>query len=93
MSRLYVGNLSFETTKASLHAACAAGGRTVTDVNIVADRDTGRPRGFAFVDMSSAQEAAATITALHGSMLDGRQLTVSEAHARPTRDGGNGRHG
>ena len=90
MSRLYVGNLSFDTTEASLRAAFDADGRAVKDVSIVMDRDTGRPRGFAFVEMGSKQDADAAIQALDGTQLDGRAIKVNEAKERPPRSGGGG---
>ena len=89
-SRLYVGNLSFDTNEDSLRTAFAADGRNVTEVHIVTDRDTGRPRGFAFVEMSSGQEAEAAISALDGSDLDGRTIKVNEAKERQPRSGGGG---
>ena len=81
--RLYVGNLSFDSTEASIHQAFAAFGG-VNSVQIVTDRETGRPRGFGFVDMAESQEGEAAISGLNGVELDGRALTVNEAHARPT---------
>jgi RNA recognition motif-containing protein len=81
--RLYVGNLSFDSTEASIHQAFAAFGG-VNSVQIVTDRETGRPRGFGFVDMAESQEGEAAISGLNGAELDGRALTVNEAHARPT---------
>ena len=84
--RLYIGNLNYSTTEDSLRAAFAEDGRTVVDVHLVTDRDTGIPRGFAFVEMSSESEAQAAIEALDGADVDGRNIRVNEAHARP--DGG-----
>jgi RNA recognition motif-containing protein len=81
-SRLYVGNLSYTTTEEGLRAAFEQGGGHVVEVKIVTDRDTGRPRGFAFVEMSSAGEADATVAALNGQMLDGRTLKVNVAQER-----------
>jgi RNA recognition motif-containing protein len=89
-SRLFVGNLSFNTTEDSLRAALSAGGRTVKDVHMPADRETGRPRGFAFADMGSDAEAKAAIAELDGKQLDGRALKVNEAEPRPARTGGGG---
>jgi cold-inducible RNA-binding protein len=86
--RLYVGNLSYNTTEISLRDAFGAVG-TVTDAKIVMDRDTGRPRGFGFVEMSSDQEAQAAIQQLNGRELDGRAINVNEAQER----GGGGRGG
>ncbi len=89
-NRLYVGNLSFDTNEDSLRAAFSADGRNVKEVHIVTDRDTGRPRGFAFVEMSSNEEAEAAITALDGADLDGRTIKVNEAKERQPRGGGGG---
>ena len=89
-SRLYVGNLSFSTTEDSLIAALSEGGRTVKDVHIVTDRETGRPRGFAFAEMANDADAQAAIQALDGTELDGRPLTVNEARERTPRPGGGG---
>ena len=89
-NRLYVGNLSFDSNEDSLRAAFAGDGRNVKEVHIVTDRDTGRPRGFAFVEMSSNEEAEAAITALDGADLDGRTIKVNEAKERQPRGGGGG---
>lgn len=83
--RLFIGNLSFDTTEDTLRAALSEGGRTVKDVHIVSDRDTGRPRGFAFAEMGSEDEARSAIEALDGTDLDGRTLRVNEARPRPGR--------
>ncbi len=91
-NRLYVGNLSFQTTENDLHDAFAAHG-TVVEANLVVDRETGRPRGFAFVTMGSDEEAQKAITALHGAELDGRPLTVNVARPREERPGGGGGRG
>ncbi len=88
--RLYVGNLSYDTTEDSLRAAFAEDGRTVTEVHLMVDRDTGRPRGFGFVEMGSESDAQAAIEALDGNNLDGRNLKVNEARER---QGGGGRRG
>jgi RNA recognition motif-containing protein len=90
---LYVGNLSFQTTQDSLRAAFEQGGRKVVEVKIVTDRDTGQPRGFAFVEMSSPAEAQAAIAALDGQPLDGRTLKVNEAQERSGGGGGGGGRG
>ena len=90
MSRLYVGNLSFTTTQDSLRAAMAGDGRQVKEVSIVMDRETGRPRGFAFVEMQSKADADKAIKALDGTSLDGRQIKVNEAQERQPRTGGGG---
>jgi RNA recognition motif-containing protein len=91
-TRLYVGNLSFNTSESALRAAFERGGRKVTEVKIVMDRDTGQPRGFGFVEMSSPAEAQAAIAELDGQDLDGRTLRVNEAQER-SGGGGGGRGG
>lgn len=88
-NRLYVGNLSFGTTQATIEAAFGAAGE-VREVAIPTDRETGQPRGFAFVTMGSAQAAAAAIEQLNGTTLDGRQIRVNEAQERQPRGGGGG---
>ena len=92
-NRLYVGNLSFDTNDDSLRAAFAADGRNVKEVTIMTDRETGRPRGFAFVEMASSEDAQSAITALDGAELDGRNIKVNEAKEREPRSGGGGRGG
>lgn len=87
--RLYVGNLSYTTTEESLREAFEEYGQ-VESATIVTDRETGRPRGFGFVEMPSDEEAQAAIDAMNGQQLDGRALTVNEAQARPPRSGGGG---
>ena len=89
-TRLYLGNLSWDTTEETLRNALAESGRTVKDVSIVSDRDTGRPRGFAFAEMANEADARAAIDALDGKQLDGRELKVNEARERPARGGGGG---
>ena len=89
-NRLYVGNLSFNTNEDSLRAAMEEGGGTAKDVHIVSDRETGRPRGFGFVEMNDDAEAQAVIQAWDGKELDGRNLTVNEAKPRVARGGGGG---
>ena len=88
-NKLFVGNLSFNTTENDLNDAFAAHG-TVTETNLMMDRETGRPRGFGFVTMSSAEEAQKAIEALNGKDLDGRALTVNVAKPREERTGGGG---
>src|SRR4029078_3570716 len=90
--RLYVGNLSFNSTELTLRDAFGQVG-TVTDVKMVMDRETGRPRGFAFVEMSSDQEAQAAIEQLNARELDGRAIKVNEAQERSGGGGGGGRGG
>ena len=88
--RLYVGNLSYDSNEDSIRAAFSASG-TVADVHVMTDRDTGRPRGFGFVEMGSQDEADATIRELNGHEMDGRALTVNEARERTGGGGGGGR--
>jgi cold-inducible RNA-binding protein len=90
MSKLFVGNLSFNVTENDLQDAFAAHG-TVTEANLMMDRSTGRPRGFAFVTMSTPEEAQKAIEAMNGKDLDGRALTVNVARPREERSGGGGR--
>jgi RNA recognition motif-containing protein len=88
-NRLYVGNLSFSTSSETLQAAFAAVGE-VREVAMPTDRETGQPRGFAFVTMGNAQQANEAIQRLNGHVLDGRPLRVNEAQERPPRGGGGG---
>jgi cold-inducible RNA-binding protein len=88
-TRLYVGNLSYNTAQADLEAAFAAAGE-VREVAIPTDRETGQPRGFAFITMADASAANAAIAPLNGSTLDGRVLKVNEAQERQQRGGGGG---
>lgn len=83
MSRLYVGHLSWDTTEESLRAALASDGRSVVLVNIKKNASTGKPRGFAFVDMGSPEEATAAIASLNGTTLDGKTIKVSAAKELP----------
>ena len=87
-NRVYIGNLNSDTTEDTLRAALTEGGRTVKDLHIVTDRETGRPRGFAFAEMDNDSEAQAAIEALNGTSIDGRNLKVNEAHERKPRGGG-----
>jgi len=89
---IYIGNLSFDTTEDQLRQAFEGFGE-VSTVNIITDRDSGQPRGFAFVEMPSKGEATAAISGLGGQDLNGRALSVNEAKPRPqggNRSGGNG---
>jgi len=89
-AKLYVGNLSYETTEASIRTAFEAHGE-VTSVNLITDRDTGRAKGFGFVEMGSAEEAQKAKTALDGTQVDGRTLKVDvakEMTPRAPRSGG-----
>uniref|UniRef100_UPI004049171F RNA recognition motif domain-containing protein n=1 Tax=Cephaloticoccus sp. TaxID=1985742 RepID=UPI004049171F len=88
-SKLYVGNLSFKTTEDELRSHFGQYG-SVTDVYVAMDRMTGRPRGFAFVTMGTAEEAQSAAEKVNGSELDGRQLTVNEARPKEERSGGFG---
>jgi cold-inducible RNA-binding protein len=88
-AKLFVGNLSFNVTENDLQDAFAAHG-TVVEANLMMDRSTGRPRGFAFVTMSTEEEAQKAIDALHGKELAGRALTVNIARPREERPGGGG---
>ena len=88
-NKLYVGNLSFNTTENDLNDAFAAHG-TVTETNLMMDRETGRPCGFGFITMSSADEAQKAIAAMNGKEIDGRALTVNVARPREERSGGGG---
>lgn len=88
-NRLYVGNLSFNTSRESLEAAFASAGE-VREIAMPTDRETGQPRGFAFVTMGTPAEANNAIAQLNGMMLDGRPLKVNEAQERPTGGGGGG---
>ncbi len=89
MKNIYVGNLPFSTSEAELQQLFENHG-SVSRVNVVTDRETGRPRGFAFVEMPNASEGDSAIEALNGQMLGGRALTVNEARPREPRGGGGG---
>src|SRR4051794_23015014 len=89
-TRLYVGNLSYNVTEPELREVFSEGGGNVVEVKVVMDRDTGRPRGFAFVEMGSEQEASQAIQTLTGREIQGRAISVSEARARESRAGGGG---
>jgi len=88
-SKLYVGNLSFETTEAALRDAFSPFGN-ISEVYVANDRETGRPRGFAFVTFSTGEEAAAAIEKMNGQNLDGRQINVNEAKPKESFGGGGG---
>ena len=89
-TRLYVGNLPFSVDEATLRQLFEQNNRTVEEVKLITDRDTGRPRGFGFVEMGSSEEAEQAISELNDYTLDGRQLRVNEARERT---GGGGRGG
>ncbi len=82
MARLFVGNLPFDTTEAQIKQLIAGENRTVRSVKIITDKDTGRSRGFAFVDLDSDEEAKAAIAELNGKDFGGRPLKVNEAEER-----------
>jgi cold-inducible RNA-binding protein len=92
MTNIFVGNLSYQTTQDELYAAFAAYGQ-VERVSIVTDRDSGQPRGFAFVEMSEARDAENAIQQLNGAELNGRALNVNEARPKPAGGYGGGRGG
>lgn len=96
MTNIFVGNLSYQTTQDELYAAFSQYGG-VERVSIVTDRDTGQPRGFAFVEMSDRNGAEAAIAQLNGAELNGRAMNVNEARPKPERSGfgggGGGRGG
>jgi cold-inducible RNA-binding protein len=90
-TKIYVGNLPYSCDQEQLKALFAGAGRVVEDVAIIIDRATGQPRGFAFVQMASAVDAAKAIEDLHGKSFGGRTLTVNEARPREP-GGGRGRY-
>lgn len=90
--KLYVGNLAFTTSSQDLQELFATAG-TVESASVVEDRDTGRSRGFGFVEMSSKEEGAAAISQFNGKEVNGRSLTVNEAKPRENRGGGGGGRG
>ena len=93
-TKLYVGNLSYNMTEADLRAAFESDGRQVREVVMISDRETGRPKGFGFVQMGSEKDAQAAIAALDGKELDGRAIKVNEAQEKPQGGrGGGGGHG
>jgi cold-inducible RNA-binding protein len=88
--KLYVGNLAFQTTSQDLQQLFAQAG-TVESANVIEDRDTGQSKGFAFVEMSTDEEAAAAISQFNGKEVAGRALKVNEARPKENRGGGGGR--
>ena len=88
-NRLYVGNLAFSTTEEAIRSTFAEFGE-VTEAKLMIERETGRSRGFAFVQMATAEGAKAAIEQMNGALLDGRPLRVNEAEQRPERGGGGG---
>src|SRR4249920_3587827 len=91
-TKLYVGNLAFQTTSEELQSLFAQAG-TVASASVVEDRMTGRSRGFAFVEMSTKEEAASAIEQFNGKEVGGRALKVNEAKPRENRNGGGGNRG
>jgi RNA recognition motif-containing protein len=89
MTNIFVGNLSFKTTQEELMAAFSQYGN-VERVNIVTDRDSGQPRGFAFVEMTERRDAETAISQLNGAELNGRTMNVNEARPKPQGGGGYG---
>jgi RNA recognition motif-containing protein len=89
-TRLYIGNLSYSTTDASLRAAFEEGGKKVVDAKVVTDRASGQSRGFGFVELATPEEAQAAISAWDGRDLDGRNLRVAIAQDKPSGGGGGG---
>ncbi len=87
--KIYVGNMAFSTTDQSLESLFSNYG-SVTEVAVITDRDTGRPRGFAFVTMANDEEGKAAIEALNGQEFEGRTLNINEARPRENRAGGGG---
>lgn len=92
MTNIFVGNLSYQTTQEDLHATFSQYG-SVERVNIVTDRDSGQPRGFAFVEMTDSGQAQNAISGLNGAELHGRALNVNEARPKPQGGGGRGGFG
>ena len=92
-SRLYVGNLPFSADEQEVRELFSQDGRSVTEVKLITDRETGRPRGFGFVEMENSEQADQAIEALNGYSMDGRPLTVNEARERSGGGGGGGRGG
>jgi RNA recognition motif-containing protein len=91
-NRLYVGNLAYSVTDETLQRAFSAHG-TVTSAKVMMDRDSGRSKGFGFVEMATDEQAQAAIRAMNGTSIDGRAVTVNEAKPREDRGGGGGGYG
>jgi cold-inducible RNA-binding protein len=89
MKNVFVGNMSFDSTESGLRSLFEPFGE-ITRVNLITDRDTGRARGFGFVEMSNDEEAAKAITALNGTQMDGRALNVNEAKPKTAGSGARG---
>ena len=91
-TRLFVGNLPFSAEESAIRSLFEQNNRQVEDVKLITDRETGRPRGFGFVEMGNSEDADSAIQELNGYSMDGRQLNVNEARER-TGGGGGGRGG
>ena len=91
MKNLFVGNMNFRTTESDLRALFEPFGEVVR-IQVMTDRDTGRSRGFGFVEMADDESATKAIAALNGKEVDGRQLNVNEARPKPERSGGGRQH-
>jgi len=89
--KIYIGNMSFDTTEDTVRQAFETYGE-ITSVNLISDRDTGRPKGFGFVEMANDEQARAAIAGLNGTDMGGRTVNVNEARPRPE-GGGGGRGG
>ena len=87
-TRLYVGNLPYSADDNEIRELFGQNGRQVTEVTLITDRETGRPRGFGFVEMATAEDADGAVRELNGFEMHGRPLTVNEAHERPRGGGG-----
>lgn len=94
--KIYIGNMSFNTTEDTVRQAFETYGE-ITSINLISDRDTGRPKGFGFVEMANDEHAKAAIAGLNGTEIDGRAVNVNEARPRPegggNRGGGGGSRG
>ena len=93
MAKLYIGNLSFDTTDDSLQQMFVSSGFQVESARVIRDTNSGRSRGFGFVELAASEDAARAIAQLNGSTLDGRVLQVNEARPQAPRDGGRGGFG
>ena len=93
MAKLYVGNLSFGVTDEGLHQLFTSNGIKVESARVITDRDTGRSRGFGFVELGADEDLARAITTLNGFNLEGRMLQVNEARPQAPRSGGRGGFG
>ena len=89
-NRIYVGNLPFSADESTVKSLFEQNDRSVTEVKLITDRDTGRPRGFGFVEMANSEDADKAIADLNGYQMDGRALTVNEARERNEGGGGGG---